>query len=475
MFARPGQSLVTRGGRRIAIAAAPSAYDIIILAGQSNMAGRGLPRSGSLDIDDPNVDQFGGYLSGSLYRTIGNDITWLQHPDVVANEDRVGVGEYIGRTYAAANPGRKVLLVPVAEGGTRLVGNTWQAGTPGGARYEFAIAQANLAVTAAQAVNPASAVVGIAWIQGESDGDNAVTTANYLTALNNVIAGLRARITGATNAWFLIGSMVPEAILTRSGYPEIDIAHMRATLANTRTIFQRGPKAVTSDNLHYSLAGTRLFGPTLANALPRAAKAEVIYDFESDAAAATTVIGVTSDNSTGTTNTPLINAGATNRLTSSGSGSVPNTFGVLFEAVPPLQTDIVVEWTETFTANQRSGLTLRAQAAAPSTNGGRDGYLFMSRKDVSGFRIYRVHSGGTVIQIAGVDGITPVSGWRLRCSAIGTALTFEYSTNGGVSWSTACSTTDANYASGRLAYVQGFGVATAGAQFIDNVSIRNAL
>ena len=458
---------------------APTPYDIIILAGQSNMAGRGTPRSGVLDIDDAKVDQFGAYASGSLYQIIGNDITPLQHPEALVNtNNHVGIGEYLGRTYAANNPTRKVLLVPVAVGGTALASGAapWASGNPGGTLYEQAISQANLAVTAAVAAAPGSAVVGIAWIQGETDGDAVVSQPTYLAALNSLIAGFRARITGATNAWFLIGSMVPEAILTNGGYPAIDEAHMRATLAGTGIIFERGPRGFSDDNLHYNIGGVRAFGPALANAVPRAVKAEVKIDFECDAVGSVAPIGTGSNNG-GAANTPLIvNVSGSKRLTSSGSGAIAaNTiFGVYFRCTAGTMTDCVIEWDETYTTPGRAGMTMRAQGFTPNNSVGRDGYLFQPTSALDQYRIGKV-VGGVFTQLAISSALAQFSGRRHRMSCIGTTVKWEYSDDGGANWTTACTVTDSTYAAGQTSYVQGFGNATAGTMFIDNISIRKAI
>jgi hypothetical protein len=455
-----------------------SAYDIILLAGQSNMEGRGT-RDAGIDTDVANVEQFGGYATGGLYQIIGSDITPLQHPGPNVNiNNYVGIGEYVGRTYLANNPGRKVLLVPVSFGGTSLVGGspTWNSGTPGGTRYEFAISQANLAIAAAQAIDPSSAIVGTTWIQGETDGDNAVATATYLTAFNALIAGFRARITGATNMWFVVGSMVPEAITNSANYRLIDNAHLQATLVNTNIAFERGPRGFTADNLHYNAAGVRLMGPAMANALSRVAKPEVLYDFQNDILSTTTPKGIIVDLSPSASGkTPLIvSNGGSQKLTCSGSGAIGGVFGVLFEAVQQTQADQVIEFTESYTTAGRWGITLRAQTGTPSDNTGRDGYLIQPASGYTGYRILEINSGVATL-LAGPSTHSPLSGRRHRVSAIGSTITHEISDNGGASWATVNTATDSTFATGRIAYVQGFVSAISGEMFLDDVSIRNSI
>lgn len=455
-------------------------YDIILLAGQSNMEGRGT-RDVGIDTDVAGVEQYGGYATGGLYRLIGSDITPLQHPGPSVNINNfLGMGEYICREYLADNPTRKILLVPVSFGGTSLVGGspTWNSGTPGGTRYEFAIAQANLAIAAAQAIDPSSAIVGTAWIQGETDGDNAVTTAAYVAALNSLIAGFRARITGASNMWFLIGSMVPEAISANANYRLIDAAHMQAALANTGTVFQRGVRGFTADNLHYNAAGIRLMGPQMADALPRAAKAEVLYDFQNDVLNTTAPLGLTLDNSplenTAGTTALIVSNGGSQKITMSGSSFPAGLWGVLFDAVPQTQANQVIEFTESYITAGRWGITLRAQTGSVNDTFGRDGYLIQPTGGYASYRIIRVSgAAGTTLQTS--SAVSAFSGRRHRVSAIGTTIKHEYSDNGGASWTTATSVTDATFATGRIVYEQGFSGVQGGRVFADDISIRNAI
>lgn len=477
-------ALVAQGG-----IVAFSGYDIIILAGQSNMEGRGT-RDTTLDVDSVQVDQYGGYVTDSAsYQTIvQGDISPLRHPGPTVNTNNyVGIGEYIARTYAANNlaGGRKVLVVPVAYGGTSMVGGTptWNPGSPGGTRYEFAISQANLAIAAAQAADPSSALVAIFWHQGETDGDNTVTTAAYLSALNSLIAGFRARITGAATVPFVMGSMVPEATRTHAGYPAIHVAHLQGTLANTNVAFETGPSGYTGDNLHFNAAGIRIFGPNFATALARVAKPEVRYNFDADLSAATTgILGVTNDSTSGIT--PLIKsdgrAGSTaNYLDCAGLTAVSTVrYAVLLDAVAAAQTDCVVEWTElqNGAAAFRSGMTLRAQAGFNTTVAtGRQGFLFQVNSALANMRIVRVDASTTAV--LATFALATVQNRRYRASAIGTTLKFEYSDDGGANWLTdpALTVTDATYAAGLLQYTMGFGGAVANALGIEDVRIRTAI
>ena len=255
-----------------AIGGGAPGYDVVLLAGQSNMAGRGTFNAG-IDTADANVFQFDGYSASGTYRTIIAGLDPLKHPEMGALSTAVGPGMFFGKRYNQLT-GRKVLLVPAAWGGTSLVAGTltWN---PTGRDYLNAIDQANRAVTAAVAAIPGSRFVGTLWIQGEGDGSNSVSQAAYEAAFVPLIAGLRAAITGASNSWFVVGQMMPEAISTNGGgsgtYSAIDAAHTAvaaAVFGCTKVAIGTGFNS--GDNLHYNAAGERLMGTTMADGVSAA-------------------------------------------------------------------------------------------------------------------------------------------------------------------------------------------------------------
>jgi carbohydrate esterase-like sialic acid-specific acetylesterase len=155
----------------------------------------------------------------------------------------------------------------VAQGGTALtVGSTapWKSGNPGGSLYENAIAQANAALAAAQAIRPGSFIKGIGWLQGESDLN--VAQATYATALDAVIAGFRSRMTGAASAWFSVLGMLPEYIATSNN--NVNAAHIDTPNRNARCTFTAGTSGNSNgDALHYNAAGQRILGAAWAGSV----------------------------------------------------------------------------------------------------------------------------------------------------------------------------------------------------------------
>ncbi|WP_426111020.1 sialate O-acetylesterase [Massilia sp. PWRC2] len=282
-------------------------FDIILLAGQSNMAGRGT-YDALVDIGSDRIMQFGGFSSDARYRTIFSGADPLHQTEAVET-GLVGPATIAARTYCAARPSnRRVLLVPTAVGGTTLVALTpgWAPGNPGGSLYEGAIAQANLAVTAALALYPNSRFVGTLWHQGESDGDNAVSQASYTAALKLLVAGFRSRITGAAGSWFVIGGLCPEGITATPARAGIKAAHIQVTTDLDRCAYVDGPSGMADTN-HYTAPGIRILGARMGVAVDAARN----YTAPVVAAAAVTLVA---SGTTGIVGTPVTITVGTDRL-----------------------------------------------------------------------------------------------------------------------------------------------------------------
>lgn len=242
-------------------------YDIWLMAGQSNMAGRQTITS-LVDAVDSRVFQYGQASGDSTtYRKIVPMTEPLKTPDS-SSAGNTSIAAWAARTLTLMAPkNRIVLVVPVCIGGTAIIGGDWSYGVPGGTLYEQAITETNACITAAQLIYPSSVFKGVIWAQGESDGDASRTQSAYDTALRLVITGFRQRITGATNSAFVISGMVPEAITNHAGYPAIDAAHQAIGAQVPKAAYVAGISGKTSDNLHYNVfPGVQAMGSAVARA-----------------------------------------------------------------------------------------------------------------------------------------------------------------------------------------------------------------
>jgi hypothetical protein len=258
----------------VAAQAAPPRYRIVAILGQSNSVSYGA-YDGAADAVDARVLQYGGIAGEpATYRQIVPVNGPLRQPNITYNPSQTnfnGIGHSFGQAYLGQlGSGEKVLLVPCAVGGMAILGGVRSWCPAGGRDFEFAVSQVAGALAAAQAVYPGSYIDGAIIIQGESDGDAGITQAQYAAASGALMAEFRQR-TGAANAWFVWGSMVPEAIANRGGsIQQIDLAHKAIPTTIPRTAFVSGISGQTADNLHYLAPAVRTMGANMAAAVSTA-------------------------------------------------------------------------------------------------------------------------------------------------------------------------------------------------------------
>lgn len=239
--------------------AADVGFDVILVAGQSNAVGNGASFDAQLDAVDSRVWQWcaSGAYSGQVIPALDP----LYHPSTLTG--RIGFAVAFARLYAASiQQNRRVLLVPAAVSGTAFTtgAGDWVAGAPGGVLYEQAVSLATSAVGRLST----NRLVGVLWLQGESDGS--LTQAQYETHLDALIAGFRARIPTASTSWFVLGTMTPERQATQ---PAIHAAHVATPVRNARAALFAGQPGYgnSGDTLHYSALGQRYLGLAAASAI----------------------------------------------------------------------------------------------------------------------------------------------------------------------------------------------------------------
>jgi hypothetical protein len=224
-----------------------SGFDVIVLAGQSNMIGRYGPIDPVLDATNDRIQQYG---ATSMSVMLAADP--LDHPGQ-DNPNTVGMGLSSAKAYIAAGrlaSGRQVLLVPVARGATSFSDGTWRAG---GAGDTTAIANVN----AAMATHPDNRLVAICWHQGE--GDSTLTEAQYQTELDALITRWRSSMTGAgPTTPFVVGGLLVGGNFTSPGVSAA-LQSLPARRGYTGYASSEGLES-GGDNLHFSAASERTFG-----------------------------------------------------------------------------------------------------------------------------------------------------------------------------------------------------------------------
>lgn len=271
-------------------------YDVILLVGQSNMAGRAPLVAGEADAAvHPRI---------FMWHPISG-IVPAQDP-LVHQEPRqtgtAGPGLTLAKAYLRRIPSnRKVLLVGAAYGGTSFVQDVtmatsrwnfskqafesvpnlhhrWIATSDlnvGGDLYRGAVRRANDAMAAA---GPTARLVGIVWHQGESDAVHGGAGA-YASHHRNLIAALRANITGASGSTpMVVGEFNPcflAACPQRTGaQPTPDTFQtllryfhsLRQSVPYTAWVSSAG-LGWMADGTHFDLASTRELGRRYADKL----------------------------------------------------------------------------------------------------------------------------------------------------------------------------------------------------------------
>ena len=171
-------------------------YDVFLLIGQSNMAGRGtmLPEDLAGPIEGVYLLDTEGKVVPATnplnqYSTIRKDI---KHQQI-----NPGVG-FSKRVHAAT--GRKILLVVNARGGSNI--NEWVKGK---VSSDVGLAFYDEAVRRTQQAPAHGTLRGILWHQGESNSSNPT---GYMDKLKTLVSGLRSEL-NAPAVPFIAGEIAP--------------------------------------------------------------------------------------------------------------------------------------------------------------------------------------------------------------------------------------------------------------------------
>ncbi|MCO8120527.1 sulfatase-like hydrolase/transferase [Stieleria sp. TO1_6] len=243
------------GGITIASADIPdkSQFHLFLLAGQSNMAGRGkpipadkLPDTGILMLD----------RSG----------TWVPAVDPLHFDKSVagvGLGRQFARRYAQAHPGVTVGLVPCAAGGSPIA--SW---TPGGFHNQTKSHPYDDAMRRIEIASQSGVFHGILWHQGESDSKPNLAP-EYKTALAQLMERFR-EVLGQTTP-IMIGGLAQK---NRQDWSEsrVLVDQAQRELADELPaceFVESNDLTLNRDNVHFDRESLMEFGRRYADALAR--------------------------------------------------------------------------------------------------------------------------------------------------------------------------------------------------------------
>jgi hypothetical protein len=291
-----GSSSTAQSAVTISVTSQPQAqggYDIIIIAGQSNAVGAGLGSfsdSAANTATDAKIFQLGRYGAGSLKvmpaTWVQNGITYdaLQHWNITANRASMGLAVPFARRYAQEQlaPGRSILIVPAAYGGTSILkwlGDITAPTTTPNALYDDMKNRVNTALALPGGTNK---IVAFLWHQGESDVSSAagtpgiMTPAIYQQKLTLILQKLRTDfpsqpaypVVGGLfvpewpSAWPGASLLLPAKIQIESVIKQVFAADVRGGVADTAGLTANYP-SLTSDinqQVHFSAASQVTLG-----------------------------------------------------------------------------------------------------------------------------------------------------------------------------------------------------------------------
>ncbi len=255
MILRPVLLLVLSVITTIATAAdiqlpAKKDFQIFILAGQSNMAGRGA------------IDEEGRTAKPRVY-ALNKESKWQPAVDPL-HWDKPGAGVGIGKTFgeiiAAGDQSISVGLVPTACGGSPI--STWMPGQhwaqTNSNPWDDCIARAKRAMQD-------GTLKAILWHQGESDA-TAKDAPLYEKRLEDLITRFRTEL-NAPDLPFIMGQLGRFPGKPWNEYTEMVHAAQQAVAKKMKNVRFVPIEGMTSkDNLHYDTASQRTFAKGYAEA-----------------------------------------------------------------------------------------------------------------------------------------------------------------------------------------------------------------
>lgn len=167
-------------------------FELYILIGQSNMAGRGALSPEPQAVVNPRVYMF----NKDTIWVLAKDPLHFDKPKAVG----VGPGLTFGIAMASSNSGAKIGLVPCAVGGTAI--EAWQPGAFDKATQTHPYDDALLRIRAAMKYGQ---IKGVIWHQGEANSTEKKSS-SYLIQLETLIKRIRKEV-GNPQLPFVVGEL----------------------------------------------------------------------------------------------------------------------------------------------------------------------------------------------------------------------------------------------------------------------------
>jgi len=239
-----------------------TAYDIIVVAGQSNAFGCGLGPAGDPFQPDDRIQA----MPQAANLLGGYGIAGAEEP-LVDGQPWANFGLPFAREYIRAGllaPGRKLLILQAAVGGTGFADKRWGLSDD---LYRNMLRMIGTAL----ALNPGNELKALLWHQGENEAAFQVSEAVHTANLQALVRDVRARF-GTPELPFIAGNFVEQWRLANAELCAPVIAAMRAVCAGegsaafveTDGLLSNEQAIQNGDTIHFSrealyTLGTRYF------------------------------------------------------------------------------------------------------------------------------------------------------------------------------------------------------------------------
>jgi len=255
--------------RTQAIPDAAKPVKVFLLAGQSNMSGRGAVGGVATlrpDLDAPQTDVVHWHnrnnpsITNSGWETLATGQG--------ASSSEIGPELSLGRALAEAYPDYQVALLKYSEGATNLDAE-WDPKDAATTAYMYngLLESMGNALGMLAADGLSFEVAGLFWMQGERDSRFADMAGRYEANLVDLIAAVRAQ-TGQADLPFVIGRVADD--LHPGDYPELgNVRAAQAAVAASDdlvALVDTDAFGMNSDDLHFSTAGQLALGEAFAEA-----------------------------------------------------------------------------------------------------------------------------------------------------------------------------------------------------------------
>ena len=229
----------------------PENFHLFLLAGQSNMAGRG-----EVSKEDRKTHP--------RVLTLNRDGAWVPARDPIHFDKRgagVGPGRAFGIALAEANPDITVGLIPCATGGSPI--SVWE---PGKIWSQTNTYPYDDAIRRTLRATKNGTLKAILWHQGEGDANEELAD-NYEAALRNLLKRFRVDLDNPHLPIFIgqLGQFAKRP--WTDSYRIVDHAHQDVAAEDTHVLFVSSNGLTSeSDNIHFNAPSMRTLGQRYAQA-----------------------------------------------------------------------------------------------------------------------------------------------------------------------------------------------------------------